>query len=127
MVRFCCVYGCSNRSGRDKDVRFFNVPSVISHQGEKTIELSVRRRNLWLANINRDAVDVCKPCDYAKPLLRRQRISSFKTQASFRKSFSVLHHITVYLELRDSDHVEFLSRRVEQFEKNVASEVSPQN
>ena len=35
---------------------FFNVPSVISHQGEKTKELSVRRRNLWLANINRDAV-----------------------------------------------------------------------
>lgn len=29
------------------------------------------------------------------------------------------HLCTVYLELRDSDHVEFLSRRVEQFEKTL--------
>lgn len=45
----------------------------------------------------------------------------------FVNHLSVFHHITVYLELRDSDQVEVLSRRVEQCEKNVATEVSPQN
>ncbi len=56
MGRFCCVVGCSQRSERDKNTRFFNVLKVIHHQGEETRDLSQRRREKWLSNINRPSV-----------------------------------------------------------------------
>ena len=56
MGKFCCVFGCGKRSERDKNVRFFGVPKVITHQGEKTRQISFERREKWLANIRRDAV-----------------------------------------------------------------------
>ena len=49
----CAVLKCGNRSGRDKDERFFRLPSVITHQGEKALELSRRRQLEWLARIKR--------------------------------------------------------------------------
>ena len=49
----CAVLKCGNRSGRDKDKRFFRLPSVITHQGEKALELSRRRQLEWLASIKR--------------------------------------------------------------------------
>ena len=49
----CAVLKCGNRSGRDKDKRFFRLPSVITHQGEKALELSGRRQLEWLARIKR--------------------------------------------------------------------------
>ena len=49
----CAVLKCRNRSGRDKDKRFFRLPSVITHQGEKALELSRRRQLEWLARIKR--------------------------------------------------------------------------
>ena len=49
----CAVIKCGNRSGRDKGKRFFRLPSVISHQGEKALELSGRRQREWLARIRR--------------------------------------------------------------------------
>ena len=51
MVNFCAVVGCGNRSDRDEGTRFFRLPSVITHQGEKTHDLSKNRRDLWLARI----------------------------------------------------------------------------
>ena len=56
MGRFCCVIGCSSRSEREKSIRLFNVPLEITHQGVQTRELSKKRRELWLANINREDV-----------------------------------------------------------------------
>ena len=49
----CAVLKCGNHSGRDKDKRFFRLPSVITHQGEKALELSGRRQLEWLARIKR--------------------------------------------------------------------------
>lgn len=57
MGKFCCVVGCGKRSERDKDVSFFKVPSIISHQGKQTLEISKKRREKWLANIRRDAIE----------------------------------------------------------------------
>ena len=54
MVNFCAVVGCSKRSNRDKDVRFYCIPGVITHQGQQTLELSKRRRELWLSRLHRD-------------------------------------------------------------------------
>ena len=45
------VLKCGNRSKRDKDKRFYRLPSVITHQGEQTLELSKRRQHEWLARI----------------------------------------------------------------------------
>jgi len=53
MVLTCCVVGCSNRGGRDRGVSFYHIPAVLEHQGEKTFELSSKRRQEWLARINR--------------------------------------------------------------------------
>ena len=52
MVVTCCVTGYSNRYGRDK-VTFHRVPAILTHQGKKTEELTTRRRNEWMARINR--------------------------------------------------------------------------
>lgn len=53
MVNFCGVFGCGNRGDRDKK-SFYRLPAVITSQGEKTFELSQKRRDTWLAHISRD-------------------------------------------------------------------------
>lgn len=53
MVFTCCVVNCYNRSGREKGVSFFSIPAVVEHQGEKTKELSMKRRHEWIKCINR--------------------------------------------------------------------------
>ena len=54
MVNFCAVVGCSNRADRDKSKSYYILPSVITHQGEKTFQLSKKRQATWLARIKRD-------------------------------------------------------------------------
>ena len=54
----CAIVGCGNQSNRDKGKSFFRLPSVISHQGSQTQELSKRRQDAWLAKIKRD--DLCQ-------------------------------------------------------------------
>ncbi|XP_060085335.1 uncharacterized protein LOC132564721 [Ylistrum balloti] len=48
----CAIIGCSNESGRCK-ASFFRLPAIITNQGEKTEELSTKRRTLWLSRISR--------------------------------------------------------------------------
>lgn len=56
-MTICAVNGCSNRSSRRDpaapSVSFYCLPKVISHQCERTRELSEKRRRLWLEKINR--------------------------------------------------------------------------
>lgn len=50
----CAIVQCNNRSEKKVDkISFFSIPSIISHQGEKALALSVERRALWLARIQR--------------------------------------------------------------------------
>ena len=49
----CAVFGCGNRSGRDKGIKFFRLPSVLTNQGRETECLSEKRRDTWLVRINR--------------------------------------------------------------------------
>ncbi len=49
----CVVYGCSKRSGRDKDVSFFRIPRVISNKGEEVCGLSKKRKEKFFAAISR--------------------------------------------------------------------------
>lgn len=49
----CAVVNCHNRSDRDKSVRFFRLPAVITHQGAQALQLSTERQRKWLASINR--------------------------------------------------------------------------
>ncbi|XP_077544657.1 uncharacterized protein LOC144157762 [Haemaphysalis longicornis] len=51
----CAIVGCSNRTCWTKSTNknFFRLPKVIEHQGDRTKELCVKRRSLWLARINR--------------------------------------------------------------------------
>ena len=51
----CAVVRCSNRSEREKGKRFFfRLPAIVTHQRDKTHELSNKRRGEWLARIKRD-------------------------------------------------------------------------
>ena len=54
----CVVVGCSKRSDRDKDVSFHRIPTVRRHYGERELELSIRRRDGYLAAISREGIDV---------------------------------------------------------------------
>ena len=50
----CMVFGCSVRSGRDKNVSFFRVPFVVKDKGEQEEELSHERRVMWISAISRE-------------------------------------------------------------------------
>ena len=47
-MNFCAIVGCGNRSDQDKGVNFYRLPAEITHQGERTQELSKKRRDLLL-------------------------------------------------------------------------------
>ena len=53
MPNTCSVYGCHARGGRDVGVSFYLIPAVIMNQGDATRELCSRRREAWIASINR--------------------------------------------------------------------------
>ena len=54
MVNFCAIVGCNNRADKQREVSFYRLPAIISHQGEQTCELSCKRRDLWLSRIHRE-------------------------------------------------------------------------
>ena len=56
MVNFCAVIGCGKRADRDKGTSFYRLPSIITHQGEQTRQLSERRRREWLSAIRRQDI-----------------------------------------------------------------------
>ena len=53
MVNFCAVFGCSNRSSRERSKSFYRLPSIVEHQGPETHMLSEKRRTLWLSRLRR--------------------------------------------------------------------------
>ncbi|PFX14807.1 hypothetical protein AWC38_SpisGene21009 [Stylophora pistillata] len=62
------MINCHNRTGRDKDIKFYVVPSIIKNQGEKAEELSIERRTRWLSAISRDKL--------SESVLRHDRVCS---------------------------------------------------
>lgn len=64
----CLMINCHNRTGRDKDIKFYVVPSIIKNQGEKAEELSIERRTRWLSAISRDKL--------SESVLRHDRVCS---------------------------------------------------
>lgn len=54
MPGFCCVIKCGSRGNRD-NVGFFRIPRVLTPNHKKhLIELSILRRQQWIAAIKRD-------------------------------------------------------------------------
>ena len=49
----CVVFGCSKRSGRDKDVSFYRIPKIVSSKGPELLSLSTRRREGYLKAVSR--------------------------------------------------------------------------
>ena len=64
----CIVFGCSKRSGRDKDVHFYRIPKVVKNRGESTEKLSEKRRVGFLSAIKR--------ADITDKILANDRICS---------------------------------------------------
>ena len=55
----CVIFGCSNRSERDKHVSYYKIPSVITHTNDdRDRELSTKRRDGFLAAISREDLTV---------------------------------------------------------------------
>lgn len=52
----CLIVGCSRKSGRDKGIRMYRVPAVVTNQGPEVEELSIKRRRLWISAISHDDV-----------------------------------------------------------------------
>ena len=64
----CLFVDCHARSGRDKDVSFFRVPSIDTNHGEEAKERSIERRTQWIAAISRD--------DLTEQILKNDRVCS---------------------------------------------------
>ena len=63
-MTICCVFGCTNRSDRNKKqkaakvaVSFFRLPKVVTHIDEETNNYSVERRKRWINAIKREDLD----------------------------------------------------------------------
>ena len=54
----CMVIGCSMWSDRDKGISFYRIPAVIRHCSERELELSIRRRDEFLAAVSREDIDI---------------------------------------------------------------------
>ena len=50
----CLIVGCPRNTGRDKGIRLFRVPAVVTNQGPEVEELSTERGRLWISAISRD-------------------------------------------------------------------------
>ena len=61
MVNFCAVLGCGNRANRGEDKRYYRLPSVITHQGQETLDWMTRRRAEWLRYV---CMDNLRPANY---------------------------------------------------------------
>ena len=53
IVNFCAVFGCSNRSNREKDRSYYLLQALITRSNEKKQASSRKRRATWLARIRR--------------------------------------------------------------------------
>ena len=60
MVNFCAVFGCSNRSNRNKDKRFFRIPTVKSNVGDNLKLLQKQRQSEWVKRIKREDLTPAK-------------------------------------------------------------------
>ena len=56
MVNCCSVFGCSNRSDREKDRSFHRLLKLITHLDEQMKEHSAERRSKWLSNIRQGRI-----------------------------------------------------------------------
>ena len=54
----CICLECKKRSEVDTDVSFYRIPAVCRDRGEKEFELSLRRRDGFLAAISQENIDV---------------------------------------------------------------------
>ena len=54
MVKFCAVFGCSNRLNREKGKGYYPIPAIVSRSNPKKQALSVDLRATWLACITRE-------------------------------------------------------------------------
>ena len=52
----CAVVGCGNRSKRDKNKSFFQLPSVLTHKGTETESLSRKIQESWLVRIRKEDI-----------------------------------------------------------------------
>ena len=100
MVNFCAVYGCSNRSNREKDRSFFRLPAIITRPNDEKQAFSKERRATWLARIQRDDLssnpnDFVRVCsDHFLSLVRKEiytktRISEKANDSDFRSNVVV--------------------------------------
>lgn len=56
MVNFCAVFGCSNRSNRNKEKSLYQIPTIVTKEALQSEDLSARRRREWLAALRRKDV-----------------------------------------------------------------------
>ena len=66
MVYSCSVFGCTNRGNTNsegKKISYHRFPEVIESQGEKTRELSSKRRLAWIASLKRKGRE---PSEYSR-------------------------------------------------------------
>lgn len=79
----CIIVGCSMKSGKHKDVKFFRITAVTCNQGEETEELTRERRMRWISAISREDAKT-------KDILQNERMCSHhfvsgRTSASWDK------------------------------------------
>ncbi len=97
---------CGNRSTRDKSKSYFRLPKVVTHQGDKTFELSKRRRDEWLARIRREDItpkqhpDICVCSDHfiGGPAAKLYDVDNTDWAPSLNLGYSSCHSTSISIE-----------------------------
>ena len=87
----CVVVGCSSRSGREKGVSFYRIPTVVTTRGSAERELTQKRRDGYLAAISRD--------DLTEKILQNDRICAKHFISGKPAIFMILQILTGYQRL----------------------------
>ena len=101
MPMFCVVYGCSNRSNREKEKGVYRVPKIVVHKGEKCKKLTEQRRQKWIFNLrlqsggaesvySRDTTYLCE-CGFSTLLqLKPKQRNRLDTEHDLRVALSTV-------------------------------------
>ena len=59
-MNFCAVFGCSNRSNREKGKSCFRIPKILLHGDKEMRTLSIERGREWISMINQKDTDLTR-------------------------------------------------------------------
>ena len=105
MVNFCAVFGCSNRSNRERDKGYLRIPAIVTRSNAENQALSFERRATWLSRILREDLGEDPSVNFTETTLYQVCINTVYHSAkgiiiAFGDSEPSSHWVRHYIHIR---------------------------